>query len=219
MMDFARARRFMVDGQLRPNQVQDPRILSAFGDLAREAFIPSDLAPRAYADADVPLPGGRFLMQPMVMARLFQLTELRRGDRTLLLGAGCGYGAAVLAAIGANVTALENDPVLLGLAQAGLARCLPEASVRLLREDPAHPPAGLGPFDVIIIEGGVAAIPRPIETLLAEGGRLVTLVTAGGPPARATLVRHIGGSFTPRTAFEAHAAPLPAFQPKPSFAF
>jgi protein-L-isoaspartate(D-aspartate) O-methyltransferase len=219
MMDFARARRFMVDGQLRPNQVQDPRILSAFGDLARETFIPSELAPRAYADADVPLPGGRFLMQPMVMARLFQLAELRRGDRTLLLGAGCGYGAAVLAAIGASVTALENDPVLLGLAQAGLARCLPEASVRLLRDDPAHPPAGLGPFDVIIIEGGVAAIPRPIETLLAEGGRLVALVTAGGPPARATLVRHIGGSFTPRTAFEAHAAPLPAFQPKPSFAF
>jgi protein-L-isoaspartate(D-aspartate) O-methyltransferase len=219
MMDFARARRFMVDGQLRPNQVQDPRILSAFGDLAREAFIPSDLAPRAYADVDVPLPGGRFLIQPMVMARLFQLAELKRGDRTLLLGAGCGYGAAVLAAVGATVTALENDPVLLGLAQAGLARCLPEASVRLLREDPAHPPAGLGPFDVIIIEGGVAAIPRPIETLLAEGGRLVALVTAGGPPARATLVRHIGGSFTPRTAFEAHAAPLPAFQPKPSFAF
>ena len=218
-MDFARARRFMVDGQLRPNQVQDPRILSAFGDLAREAFIPSDLAPRAYADVDVPLPGGRFLIQPMVMARLFQLAELKRGDRTLLLGAGCGYGAAVLAAVGATVTALENDPVLLGLAQAGLARCLPEASVRLLREDPAHPPAGLGPFDVIIIEGGVAAIPRPIETLLAEGGRLVALVTAGGPPARATLVRHIGGSFTPRTAFEAHAAPLPAFQPKPSFAF
>jgi protein-L-isoaspartate(D-aspartate) O-methyltransferase len=219
MMDFARARRFMVDGQLRPNQVQDPRILSAFGDLAREAFIPSELAPRAYADADVPLPGGRCLVQPMVMARLFQLAELKRGDRTLLLGAGCGYGAAVLAAMGATVTALENDPVLLGLAQAGLARCLPEASVRLLRENPAHPPAGLGPFDVIIIEGGVAAIPRPIETLLAEGGRLVALVTAGGPPARATLVRHIGGSFTPRTAFEAHAAPLPAFQPKPSFAF
>ena len=213
-MDFARARIFMVDGQLRPNQVQDPRILSAFGALAREAFLPPDLAPRAYADADVPLPGGRALMQPMVMARLFQLAELRRGDRTLLLGAGCGYGAAVLAAMGANVTALENDPVLLGL-----ARCLPEASVRLLREDPAHPPAGLGPFDVIIIEGGVAAIPRPIETLLAEGGRLVALVTTGGPPARATLVRHIAGSFTPRTAFEAHAAPLPAFQPKPSFAF
>ncbi|MCA3322865.1 MAG: protein-L-isoaspartate O-methyltransferase [Roseomonas sp.] len=218
-MDFARARRFMLDGQLRPNQVQDPRILAAFGELAREAFLPPDLAPRAYADADVPLPGGRFLMQPMVMARLFQLAELRRGDRTLVLGAGCGYGAAILASMGANVTALENDPSLLGLAQSGLARCLPEASVRLLREDPAHPPAGLGPFDVIVIEGGVPAIPRPIETLLAEGGRLVALVTAGGPPARARLVRHIGGSFTPRTAFEAHAAPLPAFQPSASFAF
>lgn len=218
-MDFARARRFMVDGQLRPNQVQDPRLLAAFGELAREAFLPPNLAPRAYADADVPLPGGRALMQPMVMARLFQLAELRRGDRTLVLGAGCGYGAAVLAAMGGNVTALENDPALLGLAEAGLAHCLPEASVKLLREDPAHPPAGLGPFDVIVIEGGIPAIPRPIETLLVQGGRLVALVTEGGPPARAMLVRHIGGSFTPKTAFEAHAAPLPAFQASPSFAF
>ena len=218
-MDFARARIFMVDGQLRPNQVQDPRILSAFGALAREAFLPPDLAPRAYADADVPLPGGRALMQPMVMARLLQLAELRRGDRTLVLGAGCGYGAAVLAAMGANVTALENDPVLLALAQQGLARCQLEAAIRLIAANPAQPPPGLGPFDVIVIEGGLPAIPRPIETLLAEGGRLVALVTTGGPPSRATLVRHIGGSFTPRTAFEAHAAPLPAFQPKPSFAF
>jgi len=218
-MDFARARRFMVDGQLRPNQVQDPRILSAFADLPREAFVPANLAPRAYADADVPLPGGRALMQPMVMARLFQLAELHRGDRTLLLGAGCGYGAAVLAAMGANVTALENDPALLALAQQSLAQCRLEAAVRLMREDPAHPPPGLGPFDAIVIEGGVPAIPRPIETMLAEGGRLVALITAGGPPARATLVRHIAGSFTPRTAFEAHAAPLPAFQPTPSFAF
>jgi protein-L-isoaspartate(D-aspartate) O-methyltransferase len=121
--------------------------------------------------------------------------------------------------MGANVTALEYDPALLALAQAGLARCLPKTSIRLMREDPAHPPAGLGPFDVIVIEGGVPAIPRPIETLLAEGGRLVTLVTTGGPPARATLVRHIGGSFTPRVAFEAHAASLSAFLPNPSFAF
>jgi protein-L-isoaspartate(D-aspartate) O-methyltransferase len=218
-MDFARARQFMVDGQLRPNQVQDPRILSAFGELAREAFLPPDLSPRAYADADVPLSGGRALMQPMVMGRLFQLAELRRGDRTLVLGAGCGYGAAVLTAMGANVTALENDPALRALAQQGLARCQLEAAIRLMAEDPSHPPPGLGPFDVIVIEGGVPAIPRPIEILLAEGGRLVALVTTGGPPARATLVRHIAGSFTPRTAFEAHAAPLPAFQPKPSFAF
>lgn len=218
-MDFARMRRFMVEGQLRPNQVQDPRILAAFGHIPREAFLPPELAARAYADADVPLSGGRFLMQPMVLARLIQLAELRRGDRTLVLGAGCGYGVAILAAMGGNVTALEHDAALLNIAQAALMRSLPEGQIRLMHEDPAHPPPGLGPFDVIMIEGGVPSIPRPIETLLAEAGRLVALVTSGGPPARATLVRHIGGSFTPRTAFEAHAAPLPAFQPKPSFAF
>jgi protein-L-isoaspartate(D-aspartate) O-methyltransferase len=218
-MDFARARRFMVDGQLQPNQVQDPRILAAFGALPREAFLPQSLAARAYADADVPLASGRVLMQPMVLARLIQLAELRRGDRTLVLNAGAGYGAAVLAAMGAAVTALEDDAALCAGAQAALARNLPEVSVRFMQENPAQPPAGLGPFDVILIEGGVPAIPRRIESLLAEGGRLVTLVTAGGPPARATLVRHTGASYSPRIAFEAHAVPLPAFAPSPAFSF
>lgn len=218
-MDFARARRFMVDGQLRPNQVQDPRILAAFGALPREAFLPQSLAARAYADADVPLASGRVLMQPMVLARLIQLAELRRGDRTLVLNAGAGYGAAVLAAMGAAVTALEDDAALCAGAQVAFARNLPEVSVRFMQENPAQPPAGLGPFDVILIEGGVPAIPRRIESLLAEGGRLVTLVTAGGPPARATLVRHAGASYSPRIAFEAHAAPLPAFAPSPAFSF
>jgi protein-L-isoaspartate(D-aspartate) O-methyltransferase len=218
-MDFGRARQFMVDGQLRPNQVQDPRLLAAFGDLPREAFVPPALAARAYADADVPLPGGRVLIQPMVLARLLQLAELRRGDRALVLGAGVGYGAAVLAAMGANVTALESDPALFALAQAALAQYAPAGNYKLIAANPAAPPPGLGPFDVIVIEGGIPAIPRPIETLLSEGGRLVTLVTAGGPPARATLVRHVGGSFTPRIGFDAHAAVLPDFAAEPAFVF
>ncbi|MEN9498520.1 MAG: hypothetical protein RIS83_339 [Pseudomonadota bacterium] len=218
-MDFGRARRFMVDGQLRPNQVQDPRLLAAFGELPREAFVPPAMAARAYADADVPLPGGRVLMQAMTMAKLLQLAELRRGERALVLGAGVGYGAAVLAAMGARVTALEDDPALLKLAEVALAQTTQASTCTLMAANPAAPPAGLGPFDVIVIEGGVHAVPRSIETLLAEGGRLVALVTAGGPPARASLVRHIGGSYTARTGFEAHAAPLPQFVAEPSFVF
>lgn len=218
-MDFGRARRFMVDGQLRPNQVQDPRLLAAFGELPREAFVPPAMAARAYADADVPLPGGRVLMQAMTMAKLLQLAELRRGERALVLGAGVGYGAAVLAAMGARVTALEDDPALLKLAQAALAQTTQAETCTLVAANPATPPAGLGPFDVIVIEGGIHTVPRPIETLLAEGGRLVALVTAGGPPARAKLVRHIGGSYTARTGFEAHAVPLPQFMAEPSFVF
>jgi len=85
-------------------------------------------------------------MQPMVLARLIQLAELRRGDRTLVLNAGAGYGAAVLAAMGAAVTALEDDAALCAGAQVAFARNLPEVSVRFMQENPAQPPAGLGPF-------------------------------------------------------------------------
>ena len=82
-MDFAEARRFMVEGQLRPNRVEDPRIVAALRDLPRERFVPAAMASRAYADADVPLPGGRAMMKPLVLARLVQLSALRRGERAL----------------------------------------------------------------------------------------------------------------------------------------
>ena len=115
-MDFAEARRFMVDGQLRPNRIEDPRIVSAMRDLPRERFAPPALAARAYADADLPLPGGRAMMQPMVLAKLVQLAGLRRGERALVVAAGTGFGAALMAAIGGSVTAVESDPALLAIA-------------------------------------------------------------------------------------------------------
>src|SRR5919202_5397107 len=108
-MDYADARKRMVDGQLRPNRVTDPRVLDAMRDLPREDFLPRAAQARAYADEDVPLPGGRALIQPMVIARLAQLAAVRPGDRALVVCAGTGYGAAVLARCDARVTAVESD--------------------------------------------------------------------------------------------------------------
>jgi protein-L-isoaspartate(D-aspartate) O-methyltransferase len=86
-LDFAAARDRMVDGQVRPNKVIDPRIIRAMRDLPRERFLPPHLVSLAYADEDVPLPGGRALMEPMVIARLVQLARVRDGDRVLVIGA------------------------------------------------------------------------------------------------------------------------------------
>jgi protein-L-isoaspartate(D-aspartate) O-methyltransferase len=218
-MDFAEARRFMVDCQLRPNRVEDPRILAALRDLPRERFAPAALAARAYADADLPLPGGRAMLKPVVLARLVQLAGLRRGERALVLAAGTGFGAALLAAIGGSVTAVESDPVLLGIARAALPAAVPAGSVALVEADPSRGHAAGAPYDVIMIDGGVAGVPRAIEDQLAEGGRLVTIGLEGGPPGRALLLRRAGGAVSATRDFDAHAPSLPGFTPAPAFAF
>ena len=218
-MDYAEARRFMVDGQLRPNRVEDPRIIGAMRELPRERFLPPALAARAYADADAPLLGGRAMLKPLVIARLVQLAGLRRGERALVLAAGTGFGAALMAAIGGEVTAIESDPALLAVARPALASSLPAGAVTLVQADPAEGHASGAPWDVIMIEGGVEQVPAAIEAQLAEGGRLVAIGLAGGPPGHAMLLRRAGGVVTAMRDFDAHAPALPGFSRTAAFAF
>lgn len=218
-MDFAEARRLMVDGQLRPNRVEDPRVVAAFRELPRERFVPAAMVSRAYADADVPLPGGRAVLKPLVLARLVQLSGLRRGERALVLGAGTGLGAALMAMMGANVTAVEADPALVAIARTAIAATLPAGAVTVVHGAPEVGHAAGAPFDVIVIEGGVQAVPDAVREQLVEGGRLVTIGLAGGPPGRALLVRRAGGTFSTTVDFDAHAAALPGFAAAPAFAF
>ena len=216
-MDFAEARRRMVDGQIRPNKVTDPLLLDALRSIPREAFLPPALRARAYLDEEIPLAGspGRVMTEPLVLARLIQLAEVRPGDRVLLASANTGYGAAVLAHIGARVTAVEADPALVALGRAALAGIgLPPAAVRLELAAPVEGFAPAAPFEAVIIEGGVAVLPEALPAQLAEGGRLV-MVQDG----RAVLGRRIGGAFTLAPAFDCATAMLPDFTPAPGFVF
>ncbi len=217
---MAAARRFMVDGQLRPNKVTDPALLAAMGRLPREAFLPPQLAPLAYADEDVRLANGRALIEPMVIARLLQLLRVREGDRMLVLGAGTGYAAAVAADCGARVVAVESDAALLGIARRALAG-LPAGAVTLVEADPAQGHAAGAPYDAILIEGEVPAVPDSIAAQLAEGGRLATVLAAAerGLSSRAVWGLRQGGSFSVTDAFDCATLPLPQFQPAPGFVF
>jgi protein-L-isoaspartate(D-aspartate) O-methyltransferase len=219
--DMAAARRFMVDGQLRPNRVTDPMLLAAMGDLPRENFLPPALAARAYADEDVRLPGGRALIEPMVIARLLQLLRIREGDRMLVLGAGTGYAAAVATRCGARVTAVESDPDLFSHARRAVTGLLPAGVLRLVQADPAQGHASGAPYDAILIEGEIPAIPEAIAGQLAEGGRLATVLAAAerGLSSRAVLGLRQGGSFSVTDAFDCATLPLPQFRPAPGFAF
>jgi protein-L-isoaspartate(D-aspartate) O-methyltransferase len=221
MQDMAEARRRMVDGQLRPSRVTDPRLLAAMGEVPRERFLPPGLAARAYADEDVRLPGGRGMIEPMVIARMLQLLAIRDGDRVLVIGAGTGYAATVAARCGARVVALEQDAALAASARRAIAGLVAPADLRLVEA-----PLGAGfptgaPYDGILIEGEVAEIPGEIASQLAEGGRLVTVLAAGerGLASRAVLGRRIAGSFSVTTAFDCATLPLPAFARRPGFVF
>ena len=173
--DLTEARNHMVDGQVRPNKVNDPRIVQAMRRLPRERFVPPHLAGLAYIDEDVPLGGGRFLMEPMVIARLVQLARVRAGERALVVGAGTGYGAALLAACGAEVTALEDDERLLAIARRVLAETAPRVS--LVAGPLAQGWAKAGPYDAVLIEGAVREIPAAVaRQVRPDGGRLVTVM-------------------------------------------
>jgi protein-L-isoaspartate(D-aspartate) O-methyltransferase len=218
---LAHARQLMVDGQIRPNKVYDPALLQALRDLPRERFVPAGAMARAYADEDVPIGGGRFLMEPMVIARLIQLAAVRRGDRALVVAAGSGYAAALLDAVGADVVAVEDDPALLGLARAALGDLAPR--VRLQAAPPVAGWAAGQPYDVILIDGAIEQVPdtlvrqlRPMTT--GGGGRLVT-VRHDGRTAQAVLGEVSGGRLRLAAAFDCATPVLPAFRKEPGFVF
>lgn len=219
MTDFALARRNMIEGQLRPNRVNNTALLAAIGELPRERFLPEGLRAVAYADDDVPLGGGRYLMEPMVLARLIQALQPDGEDRALVVGAGCGYGAGLLARLVKTVVAVESDTRLATVAEQAF-KALELTNIELMigrLEDGARE---LGPYNVMLIEGEVRQIPQPLLDQLAEGGRLAT-VMAGAPGAlgNAMLMVKQGGVTSGRSLFDAGTPGLPGFAPPARFNF
>jgi protein-L-isoaspartate(D-aspartate) O-methyltransferase len=215
---FADARNRMVDSQIRPNKVTDPRITGAMRRLPRERFLPSNQAPLAYADQDVPLGNGRVLMQPMAIARLVQLAAPVQGERALVVAAGIGYGAALLAACGPRVTALEEDPALLALARHALTEVAPEVSV-VSGALSAGWPSG-APYDVILLEGAVREIPPALaQQLRNNGGRLVAVVCTDGRTSQAVLAEATGAGLRAQPMFDCATPVLPSLLPAAAFAF
>lgn len=217
-LDFDDARGRMVDSQIRPNKVSDPRILAAMRTLPRERFLPPCLRVRAYLDEDVPLGGGRVLIEPLVLARLIQLAAPVGGERTLVVAAGSGYGAAILAACGANVVALEEDPSLAARAR----EVLPTLTSRV---QVVTGPLGQGwaaeaPFDVILIEGAVREVPPVLaEQLRADGGRLVTVCVERGTTGKGILAEQTAFGLRAQPVFDCATPLIPSLLPRPGFVF
>jgi protein-L-isoaspartate(D-aspartate) O-methyltransferase len=209
MIDFERARRMMVDNQIRPSSIADRRLLAAMGRVPRERFVPEARRALAYIDEPHQLqPGrnGRALAAAAPFARIVQLAAPRPGDRVLDVGCATGYSSAVLAALAAEIVAIESDPVLAQMARETLAE-LEISNVTVLDAPleagaPAH-----APFDVIILEGAVSSVPDALLDQLGDGGRLVALLRRG-----ATSVVHLyvraGDEVAARPEFDASMPPL-----------
>ncbi len=218
--DYLAARNNMVDCQIRPNRVTDPRVLDAMRSLPREQFLPPGLAAHAYVDEDQPLGNGRVMLEPLVIARLAQMARVRAGDRVLVAGAGTGYGAAILAACDGAVTALEEDDRLMAIALRVLPRLAP--AVRLVDGRLSAGLPGGGPWDAIVIEGAVTAIPDVYAAQLAIGGRLVTVLSApDASGGRAILAERIGEGqrLRSREMFDCSTPLLPSLRPAAAFVF
>jgi protein-L-isoaspartate(D-aspartate) O-methyltransferase len=208
----------MIESQLRPNKVIDARVLGAFAQIRRELFVPEHLRAVAYIDEDLPLGSGRFLMEPMVVARLLQAGALERTDTALVIGAGTGYEAALVAMLSRSTVALEEDPDIARRARAALV----EHSIASVSVVESPLPRGYrqrAPYDVILFCGAITEVPVEIDAQLAEGGRLLAVVKSASGVGRATLVTRTGGVMARRALFDAATPPLPGFSPQPAFVF
>jgi protein-L-isoaspartate(D-aspartate) O-methyltransferase len=219
MTVFEAARTHMVESQLRPNRVTDERVLDAFSRIRRELFVPEHLRSAAYIDDDLPVAPGRYLMEPMVAARLIQAALVPRIDAALVIGAGTGYEAAVLSRLARAVVALEEDTQLARQAHAALVE-ENIGSVGVVEGPLRDGHRARAPYDVILFGGAVAEVPNEIIAQLADDGRLVTVVKPEGTGVgRAVLIMRTGGVIARRVLFDAAIALLPSFAPKPAFVF
>jgi protein-L-isoaspartate(D-aspartate) O-methyltransferase len=218
MLDFAAARRMMVDGQVRTSDVTDPRIIAAMLDLPRERFVPEQKAAMAYLDCDLPVTdGGRFLLKPMVLAKLIQAAEIAAGDRVLDVGCATGYAAAVLARLAHSVIALECEEALASVARETLAAVGARGVEVVTGELPAGWVAG-APYDVILLNGATEVVPRALLAQLKNGGRLLGL-QGRAPASKAMNYTATGEQVSAVPIFDASAPVLPGFAAVPAFVF
>lgn len=221
MSGFATARQKMVDGQVRPSDVTDLRIIDAMLEVPREAFVPERLRALAYLDLDLEVSEGtsakRYLIKPAVTAKMLHAAEIKDTDSVLVAGCATGYVAAVAAKLAKQVTATEGDSSLSTRAKDILAEVGAEGVLVRTALAADGEPAN-APYDVIILNGATEIVPDRLYSQLRDGGRLVG-VFAMSQPQRAMIVTRSHGDFGNRALFDATAPVLPGLERVPSFVF
>ena len=208
--DFAAAREAMIESQLRPEGVTDPTVLDAMGRVPREQFVPGHTRPLAYVDRAVTMGEGRFLCAPAVLGQLLNNMELERGQKALIVGAGTGYSAAVVDAMGLSVTAVETNHVLAASAR--------ELGLKIVEAPLQDGDASGAPYDRILIDGAIEFIPDAIIDQLADAAILGASIIDRGV-TRLVIGRKVGGAFGTYSFGDAGVPVLPGFSRPKAFTF
>ena len=221
MSGFATARQKMVDGQVRPNDVTDIRILDAMLAVPREAFVPASQRALAYLDLDLDISEGgatkRVLIKPQVLAKMLQAAEIKPTDNVLVVGCPSGYSAAVVAHLASRVTTTARDPDLVAKAGDCLAK-LGFSNIQCVSANAAEGYAANGPYDVIVLAGASEIVPTGLYKQLAPGGRLLG-VFATAVPQRAVIVTRSHDDYGIRALFDVAVPVLPGLERLPGFVF
>ncbi len=221
MSGFSTARQKMVDGQVRPSDVTDIRIIDAMLEVPREAFVPPNQRAMAYLDLDLDVSAGgatkRFLIKPVVTAKMLQAAEIGPTDNVLVVGCASGYTAALVAKLAGRVTATEADPALCASAKDALGS-LGLGNVTVRTSAAAGGDSADAPYDVIVLNGATEIVPEALYRQLKDAGRLVGVFAMTAPP-RATIVTRSQGDFGSRALFDAAAPVLPGLERSAAFVF
>jgi len=218
-MDFKIARKNMVENQIRANKVTSINVINAFLDVPREKFVPDALQEISYVDEDIQLSRNRFMMKPMILARLFQSLNLKGNENILHVGSNSGYGSAILSRMCSSVISLESDKKLFEtsihtFSNMGFDNVVPlHGSMENGVEKEA-------PFDIIFIEGSIETEPKSLFGQLNENGKLIAIIRpANIKIGKAKLFFKISNEIGLENLFDAQVSKLSIFKSKTKFSF
>ncbi|QID16962.1 protein-L-isoaspartate O-methyltransferase [Nitrogeniibacter mangrovi] len=174
-MDFERARFNMVEQQVRPWEVLDQDVLESMLTVKREEFVPAQYRSLAFSEAEIPIGCGQIMLAPVIEGKILQAAQVKKTDAVLEIGAGSGYFAALLASRGDWVRSIEIEPELASLAADNLKNAGVE-NVIVEEGDGAEGWAARGPYDVIVVSGGMPMLPQAFKEQLKVGGRLIAFI-------------------------------------------
>jgi protein-L-isoaspartate(D-aspartate) O-methyltransferase len=218
VIDTERARFNMVEQQVRPCNVFDPKVLETISQIPREAFVPAPYQGLAFADIEIPLADGERMLSPPMIGQILQALQINKNDRVLEVGSGSGYLTACLANLSDRVTTIESNKELAELAADNLER-QQIRKVERLYDDFFESDLPIRGFDVIVFTGSMPELPEQAIKLLDDNGRLFA-VLGDEPAMQATLlIRKSDGSEERKTLFETVLPPLHQPETRARFEF